>query len=223
MTRILTGAQLERPPGQKYLETLRFAELALTGPRPKTATLARWREELPADFVLSFVCPPAAWKSEKGALRFDEDMEGAFAWTVEAAQALRADLVVLPTGGAVTTGQRDRDLLAAWVERFRLPEGSKIAWHPTGLWDRELAIPYARKLGAILAMDPLAIEPPRGEPTYARLRALGIRSRFTETLLLEVLEALVEAECPEAWVAIESPKSFREASRLAELVEAVSR
>ena len=44
---------------------------------------------------------------------------------------------VLTTGADVTTGQRDRDLLAAWVESWTAP--AELVWHPAGLWDPELA------------------------------------------------------------------------------------
>ena len=44
---------------------------------------------------------------------------------------------------------------------------------------------------------------------------MGLRTRFAESSLLGVLEALVAV--PEAYVAIESASSFREATKLAEL------
>lgn len=219
MTVIHAGALLDRPPGPKYLEALDFAELAPAEPLPKRATLQRWREELPASGLsLALVAPPAARRGQRGALRFDDAMRAAFEWTREAADALGARFVVLPTGGDLTTGQRDRDLLAAWFEAFSAREGRDLVWHPTGLWDFEIARPVAEKLGVLLAFDPLETEPPGGDRLlYARLRAIGARSRFSETLLLDLLDAVQGSDADEAYVAIDSPRSFKEAARLAQL------
>jgi hypothetical protein len=217
MTLLHAGAVLDRAPGPKYLAALDFAEISLRDPLPKPATIAGWRGSFPAELTTSLVVPPAARGSGTGPLRFDDAMEKAFAWTVEAAAALGARFVVLPTGGELTTGQRDRDLLAAWIERFGQKD-RRIVWHPSGLWEAEHAQPFAAKLGVILAFDPLEEEePPSEEPAYARLRAVGMRTRFNESLLMAVAEVL---EGREAYVAIESPSSFREASKLAELAAA---
>jgi uncharacterized protein YecE (DUF72 family) len=215
MTRIHAGAVLERAPGPKYLDALHFAEIRVVGPAPKPNTLRRWAEELPEGFTTSLVVPNPAVVSAKGPLRFDADMEAAFEWTLEAAEALGASFAVAETGGQLTTGQRDRDLLAAWVERWSAE--ARLVWHPTGLWDPELAVPFARRLGVLWAFDPLEAEPPPRSPLYARLRALGLRNRFGETELLEVLDAVAHADAEEAWVAFDSPRSFDEARRLTQL------
>ena len=220
MTRIHAGALLERPPGSKYLEALRFCELAFAGPTPKAGTLRKWAAELPADLTLGFVVPTAARRSEKGPLRFDDGMRAAFDATAEAADALRARFVVLPTGSELTTGQRDRDLVAGWVEQWPAREGQTLVWHPSGLWDRELAVPFARKLGVIWGFDPFQSAPPPGEVLYARARAVGQRQRFSETLIIDLVESLLASGADDAYVAIESERSFREARRLAEIADA---
>ncbi len=219
MTVLHAGALLDRAPGPKYAGALDFAEIAPGEPLPKRATLERWREQIPAEgFATSFVVPPAARRSDRGALRFDDAMRSAFEWAREAADALGARFVVLPTGSELTTGQRDRDLLAAWIEAFALPQGRELVWHPTGLWDWELARPVADKLGCVLAFDPLETDPPAGDRLlYARLKAIGARSRFSETILLDLLDALQGSDADDAFVAIDSPRSFKEAARLAEL------
>lgn len=218
MTAIHAGAVLDRAPGPKYLEALGFAEIAPAEPLPKASTVARWREQLPDGFVTSFVVPAPARRSARGAFRFDDAMRAALDWARESADALGARFVVVPTGRELTTGQRDRDLLAAWIEAFAAPEGRRVVWHPSGLWDPELALPFARKLDVTLAFDPLESEPPAGDALlYGRLRAIGARSRFNETLLFHIVDALSESGADEAFVAIESPRSFKEASRLAQL------
>ncbi|HJL15814.1 MAG TPA: hypothetical protein RMH99_09165 [Sandaracinaceae bacterium LLY-WYZ-13_1] len=219
MIRIHAGARLERPPGPKYLDALDFAELQLVGPLPKPSTLARWADDLPGSLTLSFVAPKPAMQSDRGPLRFDETMEAAFEWTLEASAALRARFVVLETGPHVTTGQRDRDLMAAWIERWT--GDARVVWQPAGLWDPELAAPFARKLGVIQSFDPLEAMPgPTTALVYARMRAMGMRQRFGETELLEVVDSLAAAP-PDAerFVAIASERSFDEARRLVQLAE----
>jgi hypothetical protein len=219
MPRLLAGALLDRGPGPKYLAQLRFAELTLPTPLPKRATLARWASGLPEGFRLSLVVPASARRADRGPLRLDDDaMRAALDETLEAADILGIEAVVLPTGGEVSTGQRSRDRLAAYVQawRDRRPD-DRFVWAPLGLWDAELAIPFARRLGIEWGFDPLEAEPGSDRFAYARLRAVGVRQRFNETLLLSVLESLEGVE--DARVAIASPRSFREASRLAQLAQ----
>lgn len=217
MTTIHAGATLERPPGGKYRDKLHFAELALPAALPRRATLEGWAKDLSDAMTLSVVVPRVAWVGSQGPLKIDDEVREAIDRCVEAADVLGARFVVLPTDGTVTTGQRHRDRLRAWFERW--PEGDRrMVWHPTGLWDAELAAPFARRLGVLHAIDPLEQDIPQGAPeVYARLRAIGLRARFTETLLLDAVDALEQADVAEAWVAIESPRSFKEAVRLAEL------
>lgn len=220
MTLIHAGALLDRAPGHKYAGKLKFAELAPAEPLPRVATVRRWGDGLPDGFITSFVVPTAALRSAKGPLRFDDDMAAGLEWAQECVKALGARFAVVPTGSDVTTGQRDRDLLAAWFERFRAGLDCDLVWHPRGLWDPEIAEPFSRRLGVRLAFDPLEADPPPGPILYARLKALGARTRFTETLLLETLDTIGASEAEEAFVAIESPRSFKEASRLEELAQA---
>ncbi len=216
MTRIHSGALLTRPPGRKYLQALEFAELSLPEPLPTARTLRRWKEHTPEPLTLALVVPAAAAESPKGPLRFDDAMEDAFARTVEATEILNARFVVLATKGDVTTGPRDRDLIAAWVARWE-GTGRAIVWQPTGLWDPELARPFAHQLGVSYGFDPLATEPPNATLIYARMRAMGSRRGFGETQLVQTVDALAASGSKDAFVAICSPKSFTEAQRLAAL------
>lgn len=214
MTRIHAGAQLERLPGPKYAAALGFAEIALGQPLPNPKTLRKWRDDMPDGVELSLVVPYAARASARGPLRFDDAMEDALAYTLEAAAILEAKFVVLPTGADVTTGPRDRGLLRDWLARWEGTDHT-LVWQPAGLWDPELAQPFADELGVVWGFDPLVATPPGAPTLYCRLRTIGARQRFDETLLLEITDALEESGAEDAYVALESPKSFREASRLA--------
>ncbi|MGE0787973.1 MAG: hypothetical protein AB7S26_20025 [Sandaracinaceae bacterium] len=220
MTTIHAGATLERAPGKKYLERLDFYELAIGEPAPRTATLRGWAKEIPAEVIASLVVPKSARTGAAGPLRFDDEMRASHERAVEAADAIGARFVVLPTDAALTTGKRDRDLLRAYVDAWPRRAGRQLVWHPSGLWDAELATPFAEQLGVLCAIDPLESPVAPGQTiVYARLRAIGLRHRFSETLLSDAVDAIREAGVGEAFIAIESPRSFREASRLRELAE----
>jgi len=216
MTRIHSGALLTRLPGPKYAAALEFAEVELPSPMPTARTLRRWQELAVGRVTLGLVVPDVATTSPKGPLRFDAAMEEALARTQEAAAIFGARFIVLPTKSDVTTGPRDRDLLTAWVGRWEATTHT-LVWHPSGLWDAEIARPFAKKLGVLLAFDPLEVRPEGGPTLYARLRAVGTRKRFNETLLLETVDRLASSGAQDAFVSLDSPKSFAEAQRMAAL------
>lgn len=211
MFRLYPGASVDRPPGAKYAATLPFAELRLTGAVPKPATLAKWRATMPEGFECSLVAPKSVLWSEKGPLREGPDLDAGVAWLHEAQAATNAHLVI-PTTSALTTSKRDRARLQSFFGRIERPEGRHLIWAPRGLWEAELAFPFADELNVVCAFDPLLDDAPGGSVLYARCAAMGARQRFGEEVLFELLEAVIEAEPQEAFVAIESPRSVSEAS-----------
>ena len=218
-SRLFAGAQLERAPGPKYLEALRFAEMAPVAPLPRASTLAEWRGRLPDDFRTSIVAPRPAVASREGPMRLDDELEAGLRWLLEAADALRVRAIVVPTDADTTTGQRDRDRIAAYFERIPR-EGRKVVWAPSGLWEPDLAQPFAARLGIDLAFDPLEDLVPEGEVVYGRLRAIGGRQRFGPDALADVVDKVLESDAREVYVAIASPRSFKEAEKLAQLAAA---
>lgn len=219
MPAIHVGTRLERPPGPKYLQQLHFAELALPPPLPRSSTLARWRQDLPEGFAISLVAPRPTYVSSRGPFRFDDDLEAGVEWLLEAADALEVAALVIDTGAELTTGQRDRDLLTAYLSRLRQDRDRPIVWAPAGLWEPEDAEAMARRLGVSYGFDPLEAPPPVGPLTYGRLRAVGGRQRFTEGMLEDALDKLSQASSAEAYLAIDSSRSFREAAIAARLLQ----
>ena len=213
---ILAGATLERPPGRKYVDSLLFAELTFPSSRPKRATLRRWRKSLPPELEVALLAPRSTRISELGPFRFDGELEKHVAWLVGALAATDAHLVV-PTGTELSTSTRDRERFAAWLARIPRRPDRHVIWAPSGIWEAELARPFAAELGVICAFDPLQDDVPPGPIGYARLQALGGRQRFGERLLNEVLDALDEADHERTYVAIQSERSFREAKMLQQL------
>ncbi len=213
------GALVERPPGPKYTATLHFCELAFPGALPKASTLARFGASLPEGFLTSLVLPPSLVRSAAGPLRFDADLEARFGWIADAATALRLTAIVVPTGPDVTPGQRDRDRLAAYFARLPRAEGRHIVWAPSGVWEREQIEALAAREGVLPAFDPFEDPLPEGPVVYARVRTLGARSRISSGMILDLAEFLLESGCDDAFVAIESPRSFKEASALQTVAE----
>jgi uncharacterized protein YecE (DUF72 family) len=218
MPHVHAGAQLERAPGPRYVARLRFAEIALRAPLPRAATLHRWRATLPEGFALALVAPKSSVVSAKGPLRFDDALEAGFAWLCDAAEALAAQFVVIPTPASLTTGQRDRELLAAYVERLRAraPERT-VVWSPTGLWEPDSAQAFAARLGIVCAFDPLESPAPSVPVAYARLAAIGGRQRFSDPILRDLVDILDASDAGDIYVAIASPQSFQQATRLAQI------
>lgn len=217
---ILAGATLERPPGRKYVEALHFAELTFPSSLPKRGTLKRWRASLPSEFEVAIVAPRATRISALGAFRFDPELERQLAWYCDALVATDGHAVVT-TGAELSTSGRDRERFAAWIARLPKREGRHVIWAPSGIWEAELAQPFATELGIVCAFDPLQDDIPAGPIGYARLQALGARQRFGEGLLTEVLDALDDADHERTYVAIESARSFREAKMLQALAGAM--
>ncbi len=214
---LLAGSVVDRLPSSKYTSQLRFAELTLRAPLPRVASLRRMRAAAPEELVLALRAPRSSLTSARGPLHFDAALERAFAWLIEAREALDARVVVLPTPADLSTGQRDRDLLAAFAERLPRAEGRHYVWAPTGPWEPESAAPVAREHGLVLAFDPLRDPRPEGPVAYAQLRAIGARRSFSESVLEDVVALLSAVPDAESFVAVEAPRGHTHAIRVQQL------
>ncbi|MGB8332012.1 MAG: DUF72 domain-containing protein [Polyangiales bacterium] len=216
---LLAGALLERPPGPKYTSGLRFAELAFKAPLPKPGTLAKWRQKLPDGFELALRAPDECWQSPGGPLRPCPELDAALTWLAEAADALRASLIVIATTAAVTTGARDRERLREYFSRVPRTEGRLVVWKPTGLWEPETVQAMSGTLSVLGGFDAVDDPAPSTEVVYASLRAEGLRRSFSHAQLLDVLDKLQSSNAARAFVTIESGQSLREARLLQALSE----
>lgn len=217
MTDVFAAAVLDALPGPKYTSTLRYAELSLRAPLPRAPTLKRARYGFPEGFRVGLRFPATAVVSKRGPLRFDDDMEQALDWSLSAVDALAASVALFVTPVDATPGARDRELLAAFVRRLPVVEGRTYVWSPSGLWEQHDAERCAADLGIVLACDPLEMTIPPGPIAYGRLTALGGRTRFSDAMLQRVHERLDEAGTETAYVAIDSGRSFEQATSLARL------
>jgi hypothetical protein len=216
---LLAGSVLDRLPGPKYAAALRFAELAPRAPLPRVATLRKLRAQAAPELTLALRAPRSTLCSARGPLRFDAELERSFAWLLSAREALAARIVVLPTPSDLSTGQRDRELLAELAARLPRAEALHWVWAPSGPWQPDLAEPVAAELGLVLAFDPLHDPEPAGPMAYARLRALGARRSFSQAILEQIHAQLGGDPERESFVAIDAPRSFDHAVRLQALAE----
>lgn len=219
MVEILAGAVVDRPPGPRYVEALRYVELTFPSTVPRPATLAKWRGSIDGSLEVGLVIPYGARVGAEGPFRRDDELDERIRWVLDAADAAGAAHLVLPTGRELTTGARDQARFAQYLEVL-LRGDRPVVWAPAGLWEAELAQPVAERLGLRCAFDPLVDPAPRGDTLHARLRALGGRQRFGDGVLYDLVDRLETLEATRAFVAFDSPRSFREAGRLAALAGA---
>lgn len=213
---LLAGPVLERPPGQRPGSAFRYAELAPRPPLPKATTLQRWRSCFAAETSLGLRLPEACWLGDRGPLRPDERAIG---WVEEAIATLRPATVVLRTGSRVTTGARDRQRLRAYVSALPDLGEARLVWRATGLWEPDVLQSMAKSLGVIGGIDGIDDPVPATDVVYVALEAEGLRRSFSKSVLSEISNALTRAPVREAFVAIESNQSIREAASLQALFE----
>jgi uncharacterized protein YecE (DUF72 family) len=208
------GALLDRAPGRKYVGSLRFAELALRNPLPRTNTLSSMRKALPAELVIALRAPRHAVVSARGPLRDSPELTAGLAWLTEAADALQARAVIFSTPSELTPGARSRDLLRAYVEKLpRVPERHYV-WAAQGAWEPEEAQALCRELGILRAFDPLETAASPGDAVYATLRAMGHRAGFTYASLADAVSRTLVHAPKEAFLSVDAERSFEIAKRL---------
>jgi hypothetical protein len=221
MGEIFVGGTLTRLPNPKTAAALPFFEFAPKAPLPTLATLARFGKQLAERAQCALVSPRSTWFTSKGALRPGPELDAGLDWLKRTADILRAKAIVLATAADLTTGDRDRALLAAFVERLK-PTGRTIVVAPRGLWEAEHGAAFARQAACVYAFDPLEDDAPEGSIAYARIRPMGARPRLTDGHLAQIAERVLRSTAEFAYVAIESEQAPRDARRLAKVLAEVS-
>jgi hypothetical protein len=219
MADFYAGCLLDRLPGPRGQSAQRFYEFAPRTPLPTYGSLARFRKQASDWPQLALVAPKSTWSTPKGALRPGAELDAGVEWLTRVSDIVTAFAIVLATGAELTTGERDRELLASFVERLK-PTGRTIVIAPRGLWEPEHGAPFAAQIGAIYGFDPLEHDAPEGELLYGRVRPMGARPRLTPGHLAQIAERVVAAGAERSFVAIESEQCAKESKRLKqELVE----
>ena len=111
-------------------------------------------------------------------------------------------------------GARTRSLLAAFAEQLpRVPDRHYI-WLPKGPWEPEETAALAEEFGLVGGFDPVQQERPPGTIVYGMLTTMGAQTTFSEASLSDVFERINEAPYTEAFITIDSMRSFQQAVRL---------
>jgi uncharacterized protein YecE (DUF72 family) len=208
------GALLDRAPGRKYTGALRYAELSLRQPLPKTSTLTSMRKSLPSEFVVGLRAPRNAVISPRGPLRETPELSEARTWLHDAATALQARAVIIHTPSELTPGARSKDLLREYFAQLpKVPERHYV-WAAQGAWEPEEAQALCQELGILRAFDPLETASSPGSAVYATLRALGHRAGFSYSALSDAVAKTLEHHPSEAFIAVDAERSFDLAKRL---------
>ena len=173
---------------------------------PSTATLRRWRRAVPPKFEFSVVAGPNLAK-----LRPNDTFEAELKTMLATATTLEARVLVIATPVDVTPSKLWRDRLARVVER--LPrDANAIVWEPSGLWEVEDAVRFAKTLGVVVGVDPAREEVPAGPVAYGRLRAVGATRAFSTAALQRIAAKMGERN--DAYVLIETTGALKEAKTL---------
>jgi hypothetical protein len=195
-----------------------FFEYAPKQPLPSFATLGRYRKQLAASVQLTLVAPRSTWLGARGALRPGPELDAGLLWLKRSSDILGASAIVLATGAELSTGERDRQLLADFVQALKAATGRLLVIAPRGLWEAEHGIAFARQTQTVYGFDPLEDDAPPGAIAYARVHPMGARPRLTEGHLVQIAERLLAPGCERAYVSIESEEGPRDARRLAKLL-----
>jgi hypothetical protein len=213
MADFFAGCLLDRLPGPRGQSAQRFYEFAPRHPLPSYGTLARFRKQASDWPQLALVAPKSTWTTPKGALRPGAELDAGVEWLTRVSDIVTAFAIVIATGAELTTGERDRELLASFVERLK-PTGRTIVVAPRGLWEPEHGFPFAAQIGAIYGFDPLEHDAVEGALLYGRVRPMGARPRLTPGHLAQIAERVVAAGPERAFIAIESEQCAKESKRL---------
>lgn len=213
MAELFAGCVFDRLPSARALASARFVEYAPRAPLPTLATLARIRKRSERWPELALTAPRDTWLTPRGPMREGAELDAGIDWLTRVSDILSAFAIVIATGAELTTGERDRELLARFVERLK-PTGRRIVIAPRGLWEPEHAEPFAARIGASYGFDPLEHDAPQGELVYARVRPMGARPRLTEGHLAQIAERIAQSGAERAYVSIESEQCIRESKRL---------
>jgi hypothetical protein len=177
----------------KYASSFNLLELrADTGRLPRGAVLRRWREEVHDKFVFSLLL-----SREIG--RFVGDHDAMLNESVLAAQALKAQWMVLQTDPTVGPSQRSQQRLAALFSRLT-DTGRRLAWEPHGVWQDDEATAFAQKFGVHCVRDIGRGEPTSEKVIYSRMPGLGTSARLSAGTLEKAARCLAGAS--EAYIVV---------------------
>lgn len=199
MARLHVGIHALQGDIKKYKDQLDLVEIRpVDTTMPGAVGLRKWRKAVPPAFVFSVVLPRVVSELSPG-----KALDDALAVSLEAATALEARCIVLPTSTEVRPTAANRKRIAALFARIP-PEGTIRCWEPRGMWEREDVIETARVADVLPVFDAGREDLARGPVVYTRLRALGSQAAPSASVLDRVARRLEGRR--EAFVVVEGTR-----------------
>ncbi len=176
---------------------------------PQLTTLARWRDEVPADFEFTL----KAWqlithsaksptykrltrklteseRAEAGSFQPTSVVDEAWERTLACATALRATTILFQCPASFTQTAAHVANLTAFFSRIKRT-GLTLGWEPRGNWDKELVKDLCTDLQLWHVVDPFTTMTLTPEQCYFRLHGRGgWRYKFERAELADLTELL---------------------------------
>jgi uncharacterized protein YecE (DUF72 family) len=202
---LFVGVHSDRGSIKKFAFDL--LEMPVTLALPKSRTLREMKQSRPSLKFSLRLHPDVA---QEGATHADIER------TVQAAEALEADVIVVPTGPRFTPTDRHRRMLGEIASKLHA-EGRHVAWEPRGVWVPEEAEGLAGEHGLLLVRDVTREPAPAGPVIYTRLLPFGFGARLSQNALEQLAEQIEGTEV--AYVVVQSEGAKRAHTSLRELFE----
>lgn len=176
-----------------------FLEMPVTEEMPKARTLREMRASRP-ELVFTLRLNP-----DVGLVgREHPDVERARG----AAEALGAEVIVIPTGPRFTPTKGNLASLSELSAALR-SEGVRVAWEPRGVFDTREAERWADSAGALLVRDLTREVAAPGETVYTRVLPFGTGARVTQHGREHLAEQLQDRDTAYVVVARDAVRSTR--------------
>lgn len=173
--RLVTSVRigLNRCHGKLSNYAKRYGALELDGNElPPTATLRKWRKQVPPSFAFSILLP-----SPLAALGLGPAADEALERVMNAAKILQASALVLATPTSVRPTSTNIERIGALAAKLH-GHGQHLAWEPSGIWTPEEVARVAAASGWLPVVDGAEHDIPSGAVVYTRLRAIGKATRL---------------------------------------------
>ncbi len=165
MAKVYYGCDERDRDWDDYAERCNALELDLThfSHPPKISTLNTWRVESPRGFgfmvhARNGVSAELPQPPEADPASFSDAMRRAWDETLERAEALAAEAILVPTPKGFTPSAAHRERLAAFRESFGSQINAALLWEPSGLWNIEQTREAAEEADVVPTYDPFLAE-----------------------------------------------------------------
>ncbi|WP_157058738.1 DUF72 domain-containing protein [Ignicoccus islandicus] len=206
---------------------------------PPLETLEKWRRELGDEINVHLKAwqlvshPPTSptYRRAKivipkdkldryGLLKLTEEVKEAWLKTVEAARAVKGDVIVVQTPPSFGYSKENLERAKNFF-RWALTTWKRIGWEPRGTWVGRPEVREIVDMGIIHIVDPFKQWPPYYEDIiYLRLHGKGsYRYEYSEEELKDLIERIMETNASEVHVMFNNVYMMRDVVKFKRLLE----